>query len=59
MPFWLAVVRLEHAEWLAAEGSHSDASFLLSEATQVFERIGARPWVDRVNRSARAAVTAP
>ncbi len=28
MPFWLAVVRLEHAEWLAAEGSHSEAELL-------------------------------
>jgi class 3 adenylate cyclase/tetratricopeptide (TPR) repeat protein len=59
MPFWLAVVRLEHAEWLVANGRHSEANSMLSEARQVFERLHARPWIDRVSHSAPAAVATP
>jgi predicted ATPase len=58
MPFWLAVARLEHAEWLVADGSPAESSSMLAEAKQVFERVGARPWLDRVGRSALAPVTA-
>jgi class 3 adenylate cyclase/tetratricopeptide (TPR) repeat protein len=58
MPFWLAVVRLEHAEWLVANGRHAEANPMLSEAMHVFDRLRARPWIDRVNRSAPAALAA-
>ena len=42
MPFWLAVTLLEHGE-LTGDGS------LLAEARELFERLGARPWLDRVD----------
>ena len=46
-PFDLAVVRLEHAEWLAAEGRPGEAEPLLEEARTIFERLRAAPWVER------------
>jgi class 3 adenylate cyclase/tetratricopeptide (TPR) repeat protein len=42
MPFWLAVTLLEHGE-LAGDES------LLVEARELFERLGARPWLDRLD----------
>ena len=53
-PFRLAVVLVEHAEWLAAEGRAEEAEPLLDESREVFERLGAAPWLQRV-----AAVAAP
>jgi predicted ATPase/class 3 adenylate cyclase len=47
-PFWLAVALLEHAEWLAAQHRYAETTLLLAEARDVFERLGARPWLDRV-----------
>jgi ATP/maltotriose-dependent transcriptional regulator MalT len=52
MPFWLGVVLLEHAEWLAAQDRPGDADPLLEEAGAIFERLGARPWGERVARLA-------
>jgi class 3 adenylate cyclase len=48
VPFWLAVVQLEHGEWLASQGSTEDAEPLLAEAREIFERLGATPWLDRL-----------
>jgi class 3 adenylate cyclase/tetratricopeptide (TPR) repeat protein len=48
-PFPLAVTLLEHAESLVAEG-RSDAAELLTESRQIFERLGAIPWLERVER---------
>ena len=50
MPFWLAVTLLEHAEWLAGRGQPSHAEPLLAEAREIFERLGVRPWLDRLDR---------
>jgi class 3 adenylate cyclase/predicted ATPase len=47
LPFWLAVVQLEHAEWLARQGRDDDAAPLLSEAREIFERLKAAPWLQR------------
>ena len=52
MPFWLAVTRLEHAEWLLASGRTAEWAPLLEEAREIFERLGATPWVERLNRAA-------
>jgi class 3 adenylate cyclase len=41
IPFWLAVTQLERSELTG------DAS-LLDEAREIFERLGARPWLERV-----------
>jgi class 3 adenylate cyclase/tetratricopeptide (TPR) repeat protein len=48
LPFWLAIGLLEHAEWLRSEDRTEDASPLLSEARGIFDRLGAKPWLDRV-----------
>jgi hypothetical protein len=48
MPFYLAVVLLEHGEWLAAQGRSDDAQPLLGQARETFERLGATPWLDRL-----------
>ena len=48
IPFWLAVVELEHAEWLATQDRNDDAGPLLGEAREIFERLEAAPWLDRL-----------
>ncbi len=55
LPFYLAVVQLEHGEWLAARGRPDDARTLLAEARETFERLEAQPWLDRVDASASGA----
>jgi class 3 adenylate cyclase/tetratricopeptide (TPR) repeat protein len=55
MPFWLAVTQLEHAEWLMANGRDAEAGHLLGDAAATFERLQARPWLDRTRQSAPAA----
>ena len=47
-PFWLAVTQLEHGEWLTAHGRTDEAGQLLSEAREIFEQLGATPWLARV-----------
>ena len=44
-----AKVQTEHAEWLLGEGRGEEAEPLLAEAREVFERLGARPWLERVD----------
>jgi class 3 adenylate cyclase/tetratricopeptide (TPR) repeat protein len=51
LPFWLAVTLLEHGEWLAAAGGSEDARPLLEEAREIFERLEARPWLERLERA--------
>jgi predicted ATPase/class 3 adenylate cyclase len=57
LPFHLAVVLLEHGEWLAAHGRHEDASALLTEAHDIFDRLAATPWLERTG-AARAETPA-
>jgi hypothetical protein len=40
IPFWLAVTLLEHGEATGDQGS-------LDEAREIFERLGAAPWLER------------
>ena len=47
-PFWLAVTLLEHGEWLVASERRDEAAPLLDEARQIFERLRARPSLERV-----------
>lgn len=47
-PFHLAVVRLEHAEWLIEQGRSGEGEPLLAEARETFERLEAKPWLERV-----------
>ena len=48
MPFYLAVTRLEHADWLATQDRTGEAQPLLSEAREIFERLEAKPWLERL-----------
>jgi class 3 adenylate cyclase/tetratricopeptide (TPR) repeat protein len=48
MPFWLAVTLTEHGEWLIAQDRAADAEPLLAEARETFERLGAKPWLARL-----------
>jgi predicted ATPase/class 3 adenylate cyclase len=58
LPFYLAVVRLEHAEWLAAQGRYDDAETLLAEADEIFGRLQATPWLERVSAARAGSTTA-
>ena len=50
MPFVLAVVLLEHAEWLAGEGRLEGVEPLIDEARETFERLRATPYLERLER---------
>jgi len=52
--FWLAVTLLEHAEQLFGQGQPSQAEPLLAEAGEIFERLQARPWLERTAQLASA-----
>ncbi len=61
LPFHLAVVQLEHGEWLMARGRPDDARRLVAEARETFERLRATPWLKRLDAfqvSAHAEITA-
>jgi tetratricopeptide (TPR) repeat protein len=49
LPFDVAVAELEHAEWLLTQGRAEDADPLLAEAREIFERLEAAPWLERVD----------
>ena len=51
LPFWLAVVLLERAELLVAQDRAGDAEPLLAEAREIFERLGATVWLERLDRA--------
>jgi len=55
MVFPLAVTLLEHAEWLTSVGRSEEAAPLLDESWELFERLRARPWLERL-AAARAVV---
>jgi hypothetical protein len=55
MPFHLAVVQLEHGEWLTARGRPDDAQPLLADARDTFERLQAVPWLERADAVAPGA----
>jgi ATP/maltotriose-dependent transcriptional regulator MalT len=46
--FYQALTQLEHAEWLIGRGRTGDAEAPLTEAGSIFQRLKARPWLDRV-----------
>ena len=51
MPFWLAVSLTEHGECLVSEDRASEAEPMLTEARETFERLGAKPWLARLESS--------
>ncbi len=44
-----ALTQLDRAEWLVAQGRADEAREPLDEARAVFERLGARPWLERLD----------
>ena len=52
IPFWLAVTLLEHGELTGDESS-------LDEAREIFERLEARPWLERLDAAAPAPAEVP
>ena len=59
LPFWRAVTLLEHAELLVEEARPDGAEPLLDEARQIFERLEAKPWLERLEQvGGRATVPA-
>jgi hypothetical protein len=50
-PLYLAIALLEHSEWLTREGRGDEATPFLSEARDIFERLEARPWLERVSQA--------
>ena len=54
-PFYLAVTLLEHGEWLMEQDRGDEAKSLFSEAGQVFERLKAVPWLERLAEAEPAA----
>jgi hypothetical protein len=47
VPFHLAVTQLEYGEWLAAE-DRAEADPLFMQARETFERLDAKPWLERI-----------
>jgi hypothetical protein len=47
VPFYLAVTELEYADWLASQERAEEAEPLLAEAREIFERLEAKPWLER------------
>jgi len=47
-PFYLAVTQLEYGEWLTREGRTNDAEPVLAEASEIFERLRATVWLERL-----------
>jgi hypothetical protein len=54
IPFWLAVTLLEHGELLLSQGQPSEAEPLIAEASEIFERLQARPWLERLTAATSA-----
>ena len=50
--FWLAVTLLDHGVWLVSERREADAEPLLAEAREIFERLKAASWLERIDRLA-------
>jgi hypothetical protein len=50
-PLHLAVVLLDHGEFLVSQNRASAAEPLISEAKVIFARLKARPWLQRAERA--------
>jgi tetratricopeptide (TPR) repeat protein len=59
MPFEQGVSLCELAEWLQGQGRSYDAATPALEARTLFERLGARPWLERVRPLLAAAPSLP
>jgi class 3 adenylate cyclase/tetratricopeptide (TPR) repeat protein len=48
LPFYLAVSLLEQGEWLSTQNRTDEVVALVGEAREIFERLGAAPWLARL-----------
>jgi len=55
IPFLTATTMLEHAEWLVSQGRPREAGGLLDEAREIFARLKATPWLERVEQASSSA----
>jgi hypothetical protein len=51
VPFWMAVSLLEHGEWLTSQHRMDEGEPLLAEAREIFDRLQARPWLERLDKA--------
>jgi hypothetical protein len=51
-PFALAIALFEFAQWHLADGRTAEAAPLLEEAREIFGRLRATPWLERIQRVA-------
>ncbi|MGR6919234.1 LuxR C-terminal-related transcriptional regulator [[Actinomadura] parvosata] len=54
-PFERAQTRLDYGEWLRRQRRIAEARPLLTTALDTFQRLGARPWIERAKAELRAA----
>nr|SBO96697.1 FIG01134847: hypothetical protein [Nonomuraea gerenzanensis] len=54
-PFERAQTLLDHGEWLRRQRRIAEARPLLTTALETFQRLGARPWIERAKAELRAA----
>jgi hypothetical protein len=54
-PFWTAVTMHEHAAWLRDQRRETDAEPFVADARQIFTRLGATPWLERLDALGIAA----
>ncbi len=57
LAFHHATTQLEHAEWLTSQQRADDAQPLLAQARETFQRLEAKPWLERLD-AVRAATPA-
>ena len=48
LPFYLGVTLLEQGEWLSTQSRTDEVVALAGEAREIFERLGAAPWLTRL-----------
>ena len=61
LAFHEAATLIEHAEWLTSQGRSDEAQPLLDTARETFERLEAKPWLERLEAAVsatRASLTA-
>jgi hypothetical protein len=49
---WLGATLVEHGQWLIARGRDAEAEPLLTEARSIFDGLGDRRWLERLDRLA-------
>jgi predicted ATPase/DNA-binding SARP family transcriptional activator len=55
MPFYVAVTLLERCEWLGTQARTDEAELLRTEANEIFERLRAKPWLERAAKASLQA----